>query len=99
RAESEVPHQLASTAEAGNVTDLGDQPDGADRINATQCAQRSDHGLEAPTSRGLSERGRQPLHALLSALCRELVFGQRDAVAIVVEALFGDPVFVTLGPG
>ena len=46
----------------------------------------------------LSEHGRQPLHALLGAMRSELLFGQGDAVAVVLEVLFGDPVFVTLGP-
>ena len=87
RHEPEIAHQLAGSAEAADVADLGDQPDGAHRVDAAQGAQRCNHGLEAPALHCLGQRGRQPLHALLGRLNGELVFGQRDAVGVVVESL------------
>ena len=84
RHEAEIAHQLASTAEAVNVTDLGDQANGADRVDAAQGAQRCDDALEAPAPRGFGQRRRRSLHALPSRLGGELVLGQRDTVGLVI---------------
>ncbi len=88
---SEVGHQLPRRGKAADVADLGDQSDGGHRVDAAQRAQCRHYGLEPPALCGFNERRGEPLHPLLGPLRGQLVFGQGDTIARVLELLIGDP--------
>lgn len=61
----------------------------ANRVDATQGAQRGHDEFEAPVFCSLRQRRRQPLHPLLGGLNRQLELDQRDTATIVLEVLIG----------
>ena len=99
RHQPQVAHQMPRVGKALDVTDFGDQANGADGVDAAQGAQSRHHGFKAPSAGTLGQRQVQAGQTFIGCLRGQDVLGERQLIASVLEGLVGQPACVGLVPG
>src|SRR5450756_1092477 len=96
--QAQVGHERGRSLETGEVADLGDKPDGGQRVDAAQAAQARDQLAEAVVSGPLVDLPLERLDPAVKQVAGQQVVIEGGLLGGLLEGLLAEPLQARQGP-